>query len=566
MFGQLALLSLLSLVSATPIAERQTGPSVTFSNGTIIGKTALGVDSFKGIPFAQQPVGPLRLKPPQAIASSLGTITSDDTPTSCPQFFSQINSPTLQDLPGDILGTVLNTPLFQTVLNEGEDCLSLNVQRPAGATSSSKLPVLFWIFGGGFEAGSTSIPPYDGTSIITRSVSMGQPIIFVAVNYRVGGFGFLAGKELAAEGSTNLGLRDQRLGMQWVQDNIEAFGGDPTKVTIWGESAGAISVYDHLAINNGDNTYKGNPLFRGAIMNSGSIVPALNVSSPPAQGIYDTVAEAAGCTGDGSLACLRSRDYTTFLNAVTSVPGIFSYRSLDLSYMPRPDPGNNFFSKSPEESLLSGAWAKVPLIIGDQEDEGTLFTVVLTNVTTNQAVIEYLNSYYPDVDTSFITDYVNLYPNDLGQSGSPFRTGIFNQIRPQYKRLAAILGDVSFTLSRRAFLSTAAQSVSSWSFLNTYLYGTSFLGTFHGTDVLYNFGYFGPLAPPTITTQTYYISFVNTLDPNALAGSLMDWPKWTGGDRRLLEFGALGPKGLITDDFRAAQGEFYRVNVTKFKI
>lgn len=94
-----------------------------------------------------------------------------------------------------------------------------------------------WFHRGGFSSGSA--PIYPGSSLVLRSIKLAQPIIFVSVNYRLGGFGFLAGDELADEKNTNLGLRDQRLGMEWVQENIEAFGGDPSKVTIWGESAGA---------------------------------------------------------------------------------------------------------------------------------------------------------------------------------------------------------------------------------------------------------------------------------------------------------------------------------------
>ena len=233
-------LHVLSLLAASalaiPLEQRQTGPSVTIKNGTVIGSTSAGVDSFKGIPFAQPPVGNLRLSPPQSINASFGTITATGTPTSCPQFQFSVDFSSLADLPTSVIGLIEDTPFGQTVSDAGEDCLTLNVQRPSTATSSSKLPVLFWIFGGGFEFGSTQ--SYDGTSLIQRSVSMEKDVIYVAVNYRVGGFGFLAGSQLAQEGSTNLGLRDQRLALEWVQENIAAFGGDPTKVTIWGESAG----------------------------------------------------------------------------------------------------------------------------------------------------------------------------------------------------------------------------------------------------------------------------------------------------------------------------------------
>lgn len=228
---------------------------------------------------------------------------------------------------------IANSPLFKTVADGKEDCLTINVQRPVGTKAGDKLPVLFWIFGGGFELGGTAM--YDGGNVLSTAISAGKPIVFVAVNYRVSGFGFLGGKEILKDGSANLGLQDQRLGLQWVADNIEAFGqfpdfmwqgdagiytdmttvtfwtgGDPERVTIWGESAGAISVFDQLLLYNGNITYKGKPLFRGAIMNSGSIVPTDRVDCPKAQAVYDTVVRNAGCSGaPDTLNCLRQVDY-----------------------------------------------------------------------------------------------------------------------------------------------------------------------------------------------------------------------------------------------------------------
>lgn len=283
----LAFLPLAFAAPAPAPVEKRAAPTVIapVPAATVVGRSLLSVDSFMGIPFAQPPVGSLRLKPPQPLTSPLGIVDADDLlPTACPQFFFSVD----EGGPiSDVLGTVLNTPLFQKVTQAGEDCLTINVQRPAGISASAKLPVLFWIFGGGFELGATQM--YDGTSLVRESVAQGKPIIFVAVNYRVGGFGFLAGKEILADGSSNLGLLDQRLGLKWVADNIAAFGGDPTKVTIWGESAGSISVLDQMALYDGDNTYKGKPLFRAGIMNSGSIVPAERVDSAKAQAIYNEV-------------------------------------------------------------------------------------------------------------------------------------------------------------------------------------------------------------------------------------------------------------------------------------
>lgn len=367
----LLLLGLLPATLAAP-AKRATAPSVAIASpsATIIGSSDSSVETFNGIPFAKPPVGALRLKPPQALSSPLGTVVATGTPKSCPQMY--FSSDVSSSLSTAVLALLLETPLFQTLSNAGEDCLTINVQRPAGTTASSKLPVLFWIFGGGFELGSTQI--YDGTGLVQEAVSNGQPIIFVAVNYRVGGFGFMPGKEILADGSSNLGLLDQRLGLQWVADNIAAFGGDPDKVTIWGESAGSISVLDQMALYDGNNKYKGKALFRGAIMNSGSIVPAAPVDCPKGQAVYDKVVKTAGCsTAASSLDCLRALDYTTFLNAANSVPGILSYSSVALSYLPRPD--GKVLTDSPDALITAGKYAAVPFIIGDQEDEGTIFAL-----------------------------------------------------------------------------------------------------------------------------------------------------------------------------------------------
>lgn len=108
------------------------------------------------------------------------------------------------------------------VLGGREDCLTINVQRPGGVEEGDNLPVMLWIFGGGFELGSTA--QYDGAHVVQTGVELGKPVIFVAMNYRVAGFGFLGGKEILADGSANLGLLDQRLAMEWVADNIRSFG------------------------------------------------------------------------------------------------------------------------------------------------------------------------------------------------------------------------------------------------------------------------------------------------------------------------------------------------------
>ena len=129
-------------------------------------------------------------------------------------------------------------PLFSddTVILS-EDCLSINVVRPAGVPKSEKLPVAVWIYGGVFSIGSSADRIYNLSWIVNGSQQADMPVVGVSFNYRLGPLGFLAGSALAAEGNVNLGLHDQRLALQWVKENIEAFGGDSEKITIFGESA-----------------------------------------------------------------------------------------------------------------------------------------------------------------------------------------------------------------------------------------------------------------------------------------------------------------------------------------
>jgi triacylglycerol lipase len=472
-----------SSVVAAPAHVKRAAPTATIASpaATIVGKTSLGVDVFNAIPFAKPPTGPLRLKPPQPLTDALGTVDATAFPKACPQFFFSTND---DDWPISVLGDLTNHPLFQTITNAGEDCLTLDIRRPAGTTADDKLPVLVWIFGGAFELGGTAM--YEATPLVKSSVSLDMPIIHVAMNYRVGGFGFLPGKEILADGAGNLGLLDQRLALEWVADNIAAFGGDPEKVTIWGESAGAISVFDQMILYDGDNTYKGKKLFRGAIMNSGGIVPADPVDSAKGQAVYDTVVSEAGCSSaPDTLECLRDLDYDTFLDAANSVPGVLSYHSVALSYLPRPD--GTALTDSPDVLAKTGRYARVPFINGNMEDEGTIFALFQANITTKQGVADYLSRYFFHGATlDQMEELVATYP-DVTTHGSPFRTGLLNNWYPQFKRIAAILGDLTFTLTRRVLFQTVEDltpEVPSWSYLASWNYLTPVLGSFHGGDIL----------------------------------------------------------------------------------
>jgi para-nitrobenzyl esterase len=194
---------------------------------------------FKGIPFAAPPVGDLRWKTPQPVKAWEGIRKADKFGASCPQ---------MTMIPGT------------NQLELSEDCLYLNIWTPA-KSANEKLPVMVWIYGGGFAMGSASLPIYSGDELAKNGV------ILVTITYRVGALGFLAHPELTAESpdkiSGNYGLLDQIAALKWVQNNIEAFGGDPAKVTIFGESAGAISVSMLCA------SPQAKGLFSGAISESG---------------------------------------------------------------------------------------------------------------------------------------------------------------------------------------------------------------------------------------------------------------------------------------------------------
>lgn len=174
-----------------------------------------GILSFLGIPFAAPPVGQLRWKSPQSPVKFNGTFNATTFGYSCYSALLSLPPPTPQN----------------------EDCLTINVWTGASSTNE-KRPVMFWIYGGGFQFGSSADPGYNGTALAQEGV------VVVSFNYRLGALGYLALDELDEEGtnSGNFGLQDQLYALQWVKENIIAFGGDPDNVTIWGESAGAHSV------------------------------------------------------------------------------------------------------------------------------------------------------------------------------------------------------------------------------------------------------------------------------------------------------------------------------------
>lgn len=546
--------------SLLPMARAAQAVSVTIESGTIIGSAGDTVDSFRGIPFADPPIDDLRFKPPVKLSRDLGTFDATKLEASCPQgpiasLFGLINHE-----PTGPATSIIESSAGVTKTRYSEDCLTINVQRPHGTKAGDDLPVLFWIYGGGFVAGSTA--GFDAKLLLETGIKLGQPFIFVAVNYRIGAWGFMPGQAILDEGSGNAGLLDQRMGLEWVADNIAAFGGDPDKVTIWGESAGAISVFDQLVLYEGDASYNGKALFRGAIMNSGSATPTDPLNAPKGQAVYDAVVKAAGCEAeDDTLACLRAMDNASFSRAANSVPGIISYQSLALSYLPRPD--GTVLADSPDALQREGKFHPVPMIIGTQEDEGTLFSLTQLNMGSTEIIVGYLEKYYfHHADTTQITTFVNTYGASPAD-GSPYRTNDRFESYPGRKRIAAILGDIVFNLIRRVCLQTFASvspDVPTWSYFSSYNYNPniSYFGTSHGSDVLVLFSQSDDRYP-TLSGRTYYINFVHNLDPNEGAEPDVLWPQWKE-NKKLLEFQAHN-NTLRDDTYRNSSYTFMLNNI-----
>ncbi|KZP13932.1 carotenoid ester lipase precursor [Athelia psychrophila] len=514
-----ALLSVLAPTIVLAGPTRRSSPAVTLDGATFTGLSSGEVNKFLGIPYAQPPIDDLRFRQPQPIApyNAGDSISATSFGFSCPQQTGG-NTPNIAALPNATISFILGSLGSSTTTAANESCLTLNVVAPANATSSSKLPVVIWIYGGGFETGSSSAT--DGGPVVERSLALNEPIVYVSMNYRLSAFGFLAGKEVKEAQVGNLGLQDQREAMRWVQKYITAFGGDPTKVTIWGESAGAISVGFHMVANKGNNE----GLFRGAFMESGSPLPVGDITN--GQPHFDAIASETGCsTAADKLECLRTVPYANLTAAMNTSPGQFGYGSLAaLAWLPRVD--GIFITENPQVLIAAGKVAAVPMINGDVDDEGTLFSLSTLNITTTAQLKQYIQaSWFPQASAASVNGILALYP-DNPALGSPFNTGANNSLAAQYKRIAAFQGDAVFQAPRRYFLNARSGKQKTWSYLYKRYKDLPALGSVHSSDS-YEIYAGGALAD-------YLINFVANLDPSGSTN--IPWPQYTTWAPNMLTF------------------------------
>jgi para-nitrobenzyl esterase len=348
------------------VSDTPSNNEVVTDKGAITGVSGPGNSvSFKGIPYAGAPVGENRFSAPVSILAWDETLQASEFGSDCPQVVGALSSAS----------------------SVNEDCLFLNVYTP---NIDGDHPVMVWIHGGDFISGSGG-GNYQADKII------GEDVVLVTLNYRLGALGFLAHSELTSEmgaGSGNFGLMDQQLALQWVQDNIKFFGGNPENVTVFGESAGGHSVLSQMASANASG------LFHKAIIQSGGYrQDQITLSQAEARG--EVLSLSAGCNDDGDkVDCLRDLSVQEILEAQGPTGYI-------------PNTGTDILPESIRYALTYGTFNKVPVIEGSNLNEGQLF--VGANELSNgaalsdeseyrESVAEYL-SVNPELDADAIASH-----------------------------------------------------------------------------------------------------------------------------------------------------------------
>lgn len=517
-------------------------PEVHIGHTTLLGKdvTGLGQDFFGGIPFAEPPIGQLRLAPPVCMKElPSGKFDASKYGAAC---------------------------LQPNISNVSEDCLTINVFRPSGLKPGADLPVLFWTYGGGFLYGTSAM--YDGSRIVAQSMARGTPLIYVNFNYRLGPLGYPQGREAEKHGALNLGIKDQLAALEWVHDNIYYFGGDKGKVTLLGQSAGSMMTAI-LLLNP-----KLNKLARGAILESGMAASLLSFNGLRRDKDWTHfVGSVASCTNtvhsNDTFGCLKNAKssdiFTGLLAAIDEAPEMFSF-------LPAIDGPGGVYPDIASRLLSKGQFAHLPTLVGTNLDEGTFLS--RTDFSSEQALKDYIIANYtpsvraPEELVDVVDKLLQLYPN-VPALGSPYNTGNetfgFNSV---YKQGAAIMGDIFFQSQRRYWTKTAAKhGIKSYAYLFTQAQPNKppFLGVGHGAELSLVFGL--PLVGVPLDNSTsattlsrtminYWISFVTSLDPNDGRGMQRPhWCEYTTTQQDIMQLNGNDLK-MIPDNYREKQISF----------
>ncbi|KAL1634830.1 hypothetical protein SLS58_010513 [Diplodia intermedia] len=437
-----------------------------------------GVTQWMGLPYAAPPVGDLRFAAPR------------DPDIEDKEYDADSHGPTcigVDSRPGDS--------------SVSEDCLKLDIFAPSAASAGAKLPVFFYVQGGGFS-GSAKSP--NGTSLVETS---GGNMIVVTFTYRVGPYGFLGGvvpkpnmsRKSAPDFSSNNGLKDQLKALRWVKDNIASFGGDPAHIVLGGASAGGGSVVIHMA--NPTN----NASFVGAALESASW-PAMQTAEQ-AQWQYNSILNDTGCAGEwDSLACLRKLNTSAFQTNTRSKTHALPGGKATPVYMYAPVMDGDIVREYRYNSFYASREHKVPILVGDTTNEGIVFTPSSAGKSL-QAADAFVTSQFPDLTPQNLT---------------------FFHSHPQYKPLidaenfrsyaAQLYGDIRYVCPN-LFLSWALPSRAQNNNVWTYQWSVgSATHTAESWSVWNGFtGKNATLEPLQSAIHAYWISFVTHLDPTAAA-------------------------------------------------
>jgi acetylcholinesterase len=411
-------------------------------------------------------------------------------------------------------------------LGQSEACLTVNVYRPSGVPMEKKLPALVFLHGGSFVVGSHK--SFDGALFVGKST---EPLMVVTVQYRLGALGSLPGKFMEEEGLLNLGIRDQKMALEFLQKYIGEFGGDKDQITLGGQSAGGHSVGIHLFHNYGEDS--GKLLFSKAIMSSGSPTARAfpGVDYPLYKKHVMDIMNYLNCPetpSSAALECLQGVEADEIQFISTSLYNAHNY---NITWPWQPVSSGPLLEKRGSTSGEDGTFFRVPLLISSTTDEGKAFAP--QDLRTNDEYLSFWQALIPGLTAEDLSDLQNLYPNaTIAEAGTQ------NYISDQFERVAAAYGDYSYicpvqdTASR---LSASGTPVYKARF-NTPNWAPSYMGVPHASDAAYFNGQPGVQFPEIADVYSaYWASFVVAGDPNTHRwGSSAKWEKYEKGGRQLV--------------------------------
>ncbi|KAH7115112.1 Alpha/Beta hydrolase protein [Dendryphion nanum] len=390
-----------------------------------------GVEVFLGIPYGQDTSGVNRFRPPRPFINRPGTVVNATIAgPACPQS----------------LGLWFPPLTLNNITEISEDCLNLNIVRPVSndraRTSHKLLPVMVWIHGGSFWAGSNMEPTHNPDGLVLEAIkdNADHAVIHVAMNYRLGFFGFAQSGSLQEEGSLNAGLRDQRLAIEWVRDNILSFGGNPSNITIFGQSSGGLAVGMHLLAYGGTK-----PLpFQQGICQSQALEPGLtgNFTINAMHALVDYIGcNTTSFNSPETIACLRQFDTKSVLKAsLDTYVGDIAHNIGDI-WMPTVD--GDFVPETPSKLVKEGRFGKTTsgqpakYMIGWTDGDVNFFTDV--SIETSNDTHNFLQAYLPNAPSHAIDQLTSLYP--VSEFAPPQGTNL----TAEFYRTARVFRDIIMT-------------------------------------------------------------------------------------------------------------------------